>query len=177
MTLPEVCRVLRQYDVMWKLKQFSKKREKKYNSIHNLVADTSWRGHLQKKAKSKKIHSQTFRFFLVLRTTWISVESKSFREIDWGIKLQVASRIQCCTKFSTFLQRVGSRRKIKKAKCISDIAYWAYCAKSRRELIWKNCKKSFMKNHRIPFSLTYTTGNMSLQRLMKLNNTIYYTCS
>lgn len=172
MTLPEVCRVLRQYDVMWKLKQFSKKREK--NIIQSTTSLLTLLGVVifKKRQKVKKYIVKRFDFFFVLRTTWISVESKSFREIDLGIKLQVASRIQCCTKFSTFLQRVRSRREIKKAKSISNIPHWAYCAKSRRELIWKNCKKSFMTNHRIPLSLTYTTGNVSLQRLMKLHSVI-----
>ena len=63
MTLPEVCRVLRQYDVMWKLKQFSKKREK--NIIQSTTSLLTLLGVVifKKRQKVKKYIVKRFDFF------------------------------------------------------------------------------------------------------------------
>ena len=62
-TLPEVCRVLHQYDVMWKLKQFSKKREK--NIIQSTTSLLTLLGVVifKKRQKVKKYIVKRFDFF------------------------------------------------------------------------------------------------------------------
>ena len=117
MTLPEVCRVLRQYDVMWKLKQFSKKREK--NIIQSTTSLLTLLGVVifKKRQKVKKYIVKRFDFFFCSKNNMNLGGKQVFQGNRLRYKVTGCNKNQRCTKFSTFLQRVVKEKNKNREIC------------------------------------------------------------
>ena len=123
MTLPEVCRVLRQYDVMWKLKQFSKKREK--NIIQSTTSLLTLLGVVifKKRQKVKKYIVKRFDFFFCSKNNMNLGGKQVFKGNGLRYKVTGCFKNPVLYQILCFSPEGQVKEKNKKAKSISNIPY------------------------------------------------------